>query len=385
MKKVFILKSIVYGLIAILLVSTVLTLGCAKKEKEIKIGAILALTGTGAKRGEVAKNGIELALEEINRAGGINNRKVTIIYEDSRGLPNKSVDAMNKLINVDKVPVIIGPMASGSVLASAPIAEKSKTVIISPTASSPKITEAGDFVFRNSLSATLQGIAMAQFCYYNMGLRKVAILYLNTETGLGYKEVFEKEFKILGGLVVDVEAFEQEATDYRTQLTKISEFAPEAIYAPSYPKNMGLILRQAAEIGLKVQFLGNIGMEDQQVIDIAGKSAEGLLYTSTTFDPMSKDKAIQEYESKYIAKFGIPSDAVAAQSYDILKILALCIERNGYTAEGIKNTLYSIKDYPGISGKTTFDKNGDAIKSISIKTVKDGKFVVHSKYEPKGE
>lgn len=366
----------VVSLLMIIGISFTGFVGCAKKAPEtIKIGAILPLTGEAAQYGQWAKEGIDLALEEVNNQGGINGRQLEVIYEDDQANPKVGVSAMNKLVNVDKVPVVIGALPSSVTLAIAPIAESSKTVIISPGSSSPEITKAGDYVFRNWPSDIFEGRTMADFVVKNLNLKKVAIFHINNDYGLGVKNVFEDRFEGLGGTVSIVDTFEQGATDFRTPLTKISKTNSEAVYMPGHVKELAHILKQAKELGIKAKFLSTVGLEGEELIKIAGDAAEGVIYTAPAFDPKSADQTVAEYQAAYKAKYGKLSEAFGAHGYDTLKLVVLAIKRGGYSAEGIKNALYNIKNYPGVSGETTFDENGDVAKPAMVKVVKNGQFV----------
>ena len=377
-KKYVTLKGLFIGIIVIGFLGLLFT-NCAKKPAEFAIGAICPLTGDAAVYGAWFKKGLDLAVEEINAAGGINGIKVKIIYEDSRALPEDGVSAMSKLVNIQKVPVVIGAMASSVTLAVAPIAERTKTVLISPASSSPKITQAGDYIFRNWPSDLFEGREMADFAYSELGIKKIAILYINNDYGLGIKEVFEKHFERLGGEIIITERYEQGGTDFRTQLTKIKDRQPEAIYLPTMAKEAGLILKQAKEIGVKSRFLSIMGIEAPTMLEIAGDAAEGVIYSYPGFDPDSPYDIVQEFQEKYKVKYGEKAEAFAAHAYDAMKIVALAIERGGYTPEGIKDALYKIKDFPGVAGLTTFDENGDVIKQVMIKIIKEGKFHIYSK------
>ena len=351
--------------------------GCAKKEpEEYKIGAILPLTGDAAQYGEWAKNGIELAVKEINNKGGM---KVKIIYEDSQAQPTKGVSAMNKLVTVDKVPVVIGAMASSVTLAIAPIAQSSKTVLFSAASSSPELTKAGDFFFRNWPSDLFEGNSMAEFAYDKLGFRKIGIIYVNTDYGIGIKDVFKKRFVALGGEISFEEGYPQGESNFRALLTKIKNIETDALYIPAqYSREMGRLLKQAGELGIKKQVLSTVTFESQEILELAGEAAEGVIYTAPAFDPDSSEQAIMDYQEKYKSAYGKKSEVFAAHAYDAMNIIAQAIEQGGYSATGIKNALFKIKDYPGITGKTTFDENGDVVKPAMIKVVKDGKFLKYS-------
>jgi len=345
-----------------------------KEPGEIKIGAILVLTGPYAKVGQSAKQGIEMAIEEINGKGGIQDKKIRLIYEDDQGTPQKAVSAIRKLITVDKVPTIIGPLGSSAVLAIAPIAEKEHIVAISPTASAPEITHAGDYIFRVTYSDTFEGSKMAEYALKESKYKKIALLYINNDYGIGLKKSFKKKFKELGGQIVIDEAYDAKATDFRTHLLQIRESAPDAIYLTGYSE-MGQILKQAKELGIVIPFLSCIMVEISDVVKIAKEAAERVIYTHPAYDPEKGDESALRFAKKFKKKYGTLPDPEAAFSYDAMKILTLAIERGGITADGIKNVLYQIKGYEGVTGETTFDENGDVIKSIGIKKIEKGEYI----------
>jgi len=219
----------------------------------IKIGAILPLTGDGAKYGEEARNGVDLAVEYENSHGGIHGRPISVVYEDDKGTSKDAVAAIHKLITVDKVPVVIGAMYSSTTLAIAPIAEENHVVLFSPSASTPELTHAGDYVFRNWPSDVFEGAEMARFAYSQLELRKVAILSVNLDYGLGLERVFGKTFKDLGGSVIYSEHYDQGETDFRSQVRKVKEKRPDAVYLPGYYTEIAAFLKQAREAGLEVR------------------------------------------------------------------------------------------------------------------------------------
>lgn len=371
MKRINHKSSVFLSIISILItLLLIFSLGCVKKEaKEIKIGAILPLSGDGAKYGEEAKNGIDMATERINAKGGINGNKIRIIYEDDLGTATGAINGFDKLVNSEKVPIVIGPMYSSTALAVAPRAEEKKIVLFSPSASTPDLTKAGDYIFRNWPSDIFEGGEMAKFAYQKLGLHKIAILTVNLDYGIGLTKVFKTEFIKLGGEIVSEDKYEQGETDFRTQLTKIKAKKPEAIYLPGYYTEIGLILKQAKELGVKVQFLSCVGFDNPKALEIAGNAAEGVIFARPAYDPESKDPKIANFVKNFKDKYGIAPGTYAAHAYDALKIVAEAITKGGYNADSIKTALYSIKDFQGVTGKTSFDINGDVIKPIQIMKV----------------
>jgi branched-chain amino acid transport system substrate-binding protein len=360
-------------IIGVIIVAAALA-GCLQPEKkptEINIGAILPLTGDGAKYGEEAKNGIELALEELN------NSNIKVVYEDDQGTSNGAINAFNKL-DSENIPIIIGPMYSSTTLAIVPLGAKRQVVIFSPSASSPELTNhTGDYFFRNFPSDVYEGSEMAKFAYNKLTLRKVGILSVNLDYGTGLTKVFKKEFESLGGNVLTIEYYDQGATDFRTQLSKIKSLNPDGLYLPGYYAEIGLVLRQAKELGIKTQFLSCVGFDNPKSLEIAGNAAEGVVFARPYYDPESQDPQIKSFVERFTKKYGIAPGVYAAHAYDAMKIVAEAINKGGYTADGIRTALHSIKDFPGVTGTTTFDMNGDVVKPIQIMSVQNGKFVAH--------
>jgi len=344
-------------------------------EEPIKIGFIASLTGGTATQAEYTLKGVSLAVDELNSKEGIKGRRINLIVEDDQCDPKIAVSAIEKLINIDKPAVIIGPSCSSSVIATAPIAEKSGTIIMTTIGSSPKITHAGDYIFRNTPSGALLAEKIAEFAINNYGAKNASILYLNMDNGVDFKEIFKKRFEQLGGRILNEEAYERGTKDFRTQLFKIKEKAPQIIFIGGQEHE--LAVKQIRELGIQAQIMGPITMETDELIRVAGKAAEGVIYTAVEFEHESKEPMIKEYQDKFMAKYGKPSEIRAATAYDAVMITARAMANcnNPEDTVCIKKELYNTKNYPGISGVTTFDENGDVIKPIMIKTVKDGKFV----------
>jgi branched-chain amino acid transport system substrate-binding protein len=358
-------------ILAVVLIVTQIRRG----EKEIKIGAILPLTGDAAIWGQNDKEGMDLAVEEINAAGGIKGIKVRIIYEDSEALPQKAVAAFQKLVNIEKVSVIIGDIASSPTFAIAPLAQQHKVVLLSPGATAPKLSEAGPYFFRIWNSDAEEGEKMADFSYHKLKLRKIAILYINNDYGSGLKDVFSVEFEKRGGKIVAVERFQQNDIDFKTQLYKIKAVNPEAIYLVGYPKEIPLILKQAKEIGLKKQILGSVAFEDPGIVELAKDAAEGVIYPYP-IDPDPNEPSVKHFIESFRKKYNKEPGIGANAGYDAVKMIVKAIELScGFSGEDIRKGLNMIKDYHGASGVMTFDENGDVHKPIGFKIIKNGKFV----------
>ena len=329
--------------------------------------------------GQNAKEGIDLAVEQLNNAGGIDGTRVIVIYEDSQGLPKEGLTAFNKLVTMDKVPVVIGDIASSVVLAVAPIANREEVVLFSPGATAPNISEAGSYVFRNWNSDIVESQVMAEYAYQKLGLRSVAILYINNDYGQGLKEVFSREFKAEGGTITTAEALEQNATDFRAQLTKIKATKPDALYLAAYPGEIPLVLKQATQLGVTAHVLATVAAEDPQVPKVAGKAAEGLTYPYPS-PPDPKSQAVTTFVTLYKATYGKEPGIGISNCWDAVNMIAEAIRLSGGSGgPDIQKGLMMLKDFDGASGVMTFDHNGDVHKPMGLKTIHNGEFVWYDK------
>jgi len=341
----------------------------------IKIGFIGPLTSDVAAIGQNVRASVELAVEQINEKGGINGRNLEVIYEDGVCNAKDTTNAANKLINVDRVPVIIGGLCSSETLAAAPMAERGKTVLFSPGSSNPDITNAGDYIFRDYPSDTFQGKKGAEIAYNNLGARNVAILYCLSDWCVGLDRVFEETFTKLGGTIVAEGSFEQKSRDLRTQLTKIKNADPDLVYFVAYTESTVNGLRQIKELGIETKILGADSWDDSTILEKAGDSAEGIMYTMP-FSPLT-----DEFKTAMEAKTGSTEVTIGApQAYDAVNIIADIMRKVGTDSTKIKDELYKVEGYEGVSGIITLDENGDlATGNYIIKTVKDGKQVPYEK------
>ncbi len=374
-------KKIWIGLVVVLLIVVIVFVMQKKRQpqqEEIRIGAILPLTGDGAFYGESIKQAIDFAIEEINESGGIKDCKLKIIFEDSKGSPKDGVAAFTKLVSFDKVPAVIGDAVSSVTLAIAPIANEKKVVVLSPLSSSPEITNAGDFIFRNVPSDFLGGKVAAHFAVTKQGWKSLAVLFVNNDFGAGLAKVFSEEVSVLGGEIFAKEAYSVDSTNFRTQLTKIKSANPDAIFLVSY-REASTILIQAKELGMTSKFLGTGLLEDPKIIEIANKAAEGVFLTQLQYSADSPTSLTNSFVKAFTKKYNSEPSILAAYGYDSLKILASAIEKSNLTPESIRDELYKIKDYEGVTGKISFDENGDVVQPMGVKIIQDGKFIWHTR------
>jgi branched-chain amino acid transport system substrate-binding protein len=331
--------------------------GCKPADETIGIGVAAPLTGEVASYGEKVKRASVLAEEEMNAAGGINGKKLRLILEDSRCDPATGVSVMKKLVDIDKVPVVLGETCSSVTLAMAPIAEKNKVVLLTPISSNYKITDAGDYVFRLAPSDALQGRLVAKWIK-ELGYTKAAVIFVNNDYGVGLKDGFTKNFEELGGKVVLAEGFQQGARDFRAQLAKIKNAKVEVIFAPAYPEEAGQLLKQRKELNVAIPLIGTDPYHDPKIFDLAGDAANGVMFADVAG---GSGPGWDAFVKAYKAKYGIEPDIVAAEAYDSVKVVAQVMSQAGFEPNKIKEGLYTLKGYMGATGAIEFDKNGDNI------------------------
>jgi branched-chain amino acid transport system substrate-binding protein len=346
----------------------------AADSDQISIGAVLPLSGDAAHWGIPARTGAELAVHEINAAGGIGGRSLALVVEDDRCSPADGVSAFNTIMASAKPPVaVLGAVCSGVTLALAPLAESHKVVLISPASTSPKLTGAGDFIFRVVPSGSVRGKVFAEYLYHDRGLRKLAVMYINNEGGMGGSSAFKKRFTALGGTVVIEQSYTQGTTDLRAQLMKIKAANTEGVLVGSYPPDTVAMLQQAREIGLQQPlFFTTEAVQNPEVLRQAGDAAEGATYILAA---PAAGEAVEKFTAAYEAKFGKEPELFAAEGYDVIRLIAEAIA--GTTAEslsgsGIRDFLRRVRDYAAASGTITFDRNGDVIKPYAIKRIEGG-------------
>jgi branched-chain amino acid transport system substrate-binding protein len=352
--------------------------GCGPKTpSEIKIGVSLPLSGDAAVWGKSQKDGYDLALSQINAASGIDGKKVVLIYEDDAGLPKQGVSALRKLLDVDKVQILTGVANSSVALAYIPIINERHVLFVSSGASSPKLTGASKYFFRTWPSDIAEALAMAKYAYGELGLRKVGILYINNDYGTGLSGPLANTFKSLGGTILGSESFEQGATDFRAQLTKLQSYQPQAIYLAGNPREMGRAIKQARELGITTPFLSISTLNDREVLGITGPAAiAGTIITDASFDPKSDRPEAKRFMSDFRAMFRKDPGILANTAYDALMVIADAIGHEKTTdPDKMQAYLHGMRNYAGVSGAISFSEGGDVNRPIRISRAEGGKFV----------
>ena len=340
------LRKLAFTLLPLLLVVFLSGSLAVAQEKVYKIGAVFPLSGNAAQYGENKRFGSELAKDEINAAGGIKGVKLEVIYGDSKGLPREGVAAVNKLIQIDKVPAFLATM-SGVVMSAIPIAESNKVVLLNTAALNPGIREGGDYIFSNMTLGDLEGKVRSEFCFKELGYRKMAIFNVNNEFGNSVQEVVIKEWKKFGGTLTATESYEQGARDFRTQLAKVAQSNPEVIDLIGYYAEMGLIVKQAREMGIKSQFVSYAGITSEKFIEITGEAGEGVIATQVGWDPTDPAPQVQEFIKNYQKKYGRGPELYGATAFDGIKLIALAIRMEATAQRGLRRRCTRSRTFQG--------------------------------------
>ncbi|SEU24988.1 ABC transporter substrate-binding protein [Stigmatella erecta] len=338
------------------------------------LGVATALTGGQATFGISTRNGIEMAIREANAAGGVKGQKVAVKVYDDQGKPEEAAQAVTRLITQDKVVVILGDVASSNSLAMAEKVQPAGVPMISPASTNPAVTEKGDYIFRVCFIDPFQGFVMAKFARETLKAAKVAVLQDNKSAySIGLTEVFTRKFTEMGGKITTTESFSQGDTDYRAQLTAIKKTQPDAIYVPGYYSEVGIIARQARELGIKAPMLGGDGWDSEKLFELGGTAIQGS-YFSNHYSPDNKDPRVQKFVAEYKAAYGGVPDALAALGYDAANVALDALKRAPDTSgPAVRDAIAATKDFPGVAGTITLDDKRNAVKSAVVLKVGDGK------------
>jgi branched-chain amino acid transport system substrate-binding protein len=341
----------------------------------IKIGEFASLTGGNASFGQQSHKGTQLAIDEINAAGGVLGKKLQLITEDDQSTQGQASTVAQKLISQDKVVAVLGEVASSKSLEAAPIAQRAGIPMISPASTNPKVTEVGDYIFRVCFIDPFQGTVMAKYAL-SKGWKKVAVLVdVKQDYSVGLNEFFVKYFKANGGEIVREQKYSSGDKDFKPQLTSLKASNPDAIFVPGYYAEVALIGKQARLLGLKMPLLGGDGWVGDSLLKVAGNSLDGSFF-SAHFSSDDTNPVVQNFVKKFRAKYdGMIPDDMAALGYDSAMILAEAIKRAGTTdGKKLRDAIAATKNHAGITGSITLDANRNASKSAVILTIADGGF-----------
>ena len=340
---------------------------------KVRVGVFMSLTGTTANFGISSVNGIRLATEEVNAAGGINGKQIELLVQDDRSDAQEAATIVTKFVTQDQVHAILGEVASSRSIAAAPIAQNAKIPMLTPSSTNPEVTKKGDFIFRSCFIDPVQGAAIAQFAAKTLGAKSAAIMVdRKNDYSTGLEEVINDVFTKMGGKIVATQSYQEGDQDFNAQLTSLKGANPEVIFVPGYYNDVGLIAKQARDKGITVPLIGGDGWDSTQLYAIGGSALNGSYFTNH-YSPYDTDAKVQKFVNDYKAKYGSIPDALAATAYDAAHIMFDAIKRStSLDGPAIRDALAATKDYPGVTGTVTFNQNRDAVKPIVMIEIKDG-------------
>jgi branched-chain amino acid transport system substrate-binding protein len=342
----------------------------------ILIGEYGSMTGATATYGISTDNGVQLATKDVNAAGGVLGKTIKIDLQDDAGQPAQANIAVQKLL-ADKVVAVLGEFASSNSLAAAPLCQTAKIPMVSPGSTNPAVTKVGDYIFRTCFIDPFQGTVCAKFASGTLHAKTAAVITdIKNDYSVGLSKYFIQEFSKTGK-IVDQESYSAGDSDFRSQLTRVKAANPDIIFLSGYYTEVGNIAVQARSLGMKQKFLGGDSWDSPKLVEI-GKDAIQGSYFSTHFSAESKDPRVVKFVADYKKQFNTEPDGISAVAYDGASILYDAIKRAGSTDPAkIRDALAATKDFPGVTGKITIDKDRNAIKPAVILQVqgKEYKYV----------
>ncbi|MEN6313736.1 MAG: ABC transporter substrate-binding protein [Clostridiaceae bacterium] len=352
--------------------------GAASNANEIKIGINYELSGGVATYGQSSVEGIELAIEQINAAGGINGKKIEAVKYDNKSEAAEATTLATKLMTKDKVIAVLGPATTGRFKATIPVAAKYKVPVASGSATGDDVTVDAsgvkEYAFRICFSDSYQGEVMATYALKNLSKKKaVIIMDSSSDYAKGLAASFKTTFEAGGGAIVAQEAYLKGDTDFNAVITSIKNKDIDTIFIPGYYEEVGLIIKQARTQGITVPILGADGFDSPELINLAGAKALNDVYFSNHYSSLDKDPAVAQFIKDFKAKYNKEPDAFNALGYDLVKFLADGIGRaEKLNGESVKDALEATKDFVGVTGSFSIDQNHNAVKAIVVIGLKDG-------------
>jgi branched-chain amino acid transport system substrate-binding protein len=345
----------------------------AEPSGDIPVGVYGALTGDQAAFGTSTVNGVRIAAEEINAAGGVLGRKIRLVVEDDQGRAEEAASVVTKLITSNDVAVLIGENSSNQSLAAAPIAQSNGVPMISPSSTNPAVTEKGEYIFRVCFTDPYQGKALAAFVRSNLKLDNAAILVdKKNDYSVGLAGVFRKEFEAAGGKIVAEQFYSGGDTEFRPQLTAVKAQSPQAVFIPGFYTEVGQIAIQARDLGITVPLIGGDGWDSPVVIQIGGKAIEGSYFSDHYFVGDTRP-VVQKFVAEYEKRHGKKPEATAALGYDALHIWANAARRaNSIDKKLVRDQIAATKDYEGVSGTITMGPDRNPIKPVAMIKIENG-------------
>jgi branched-chain amino acid transport system substrate-binding protein len=352
----------------------------ALAQDSIKVGHYGSLTGSEATFGQSTSNGVKLAINEINAAGGLNGKKIELIEYDTKGDAREAGAVVTRLVTRDHVAAVLGEVASSLSLAGAPICQSNKVPMITPSSTNPRVTKVGDYIFRVCFVDDFQGFVAAKFATQTRKAKRIAILQDQASAySVFLADSFEKYLKEMAGEVPTRQSYNAGDQDFTARLTAIRATNPDMIYVPGYYTDVANIAIQARKLGIKVPLLGGDGWDSNKLTEIGGDAIEGSFYSNHAAPDEPK---MAEFSQKYRDEYGSNPDALGALGYDAMMVLFDAMKRaKSLAGPDLREALVSAK-VEGVTGMIAFDENRDTTKAAVIVELKGGKPVLAERIEP---
>jgi branched-chain amino acid transport system substrate-binding protein len=340
---------------------------------KVRIGVFMSTTGSTANFGISSVNGIKMAADEINAAGGINGKQVELLVQDDRSDAAEAATIVTKFVTQDQVHAVIGEVASSRSIAAAPIAQNAKIPMLTPSSTNPEVTKKGDFIFRSCFIDPYQGAAIAQFAAKTLGAKTAAIMVdRKNDYSTGLEKVITETFTKFGGKMVATQSYQEGDQDFNAQLTSLKGSNPEVIFVPGYYNDVGLIAKQARDKGITVPLIGGDGWDSEQLYKIGGTALNGSYFTNH-YSPFDTEPKVVKFVNDYKSRYNSTPDALAATAYDAANIMFDAIKRSkSLSGQDIRDALQATNAFPGVTGTVTFNQQRDAVKPIVMIEIKDG-------------
>ncbi len=352
---------------------------------EIVVGHYASMTGPEATFGQSTDNGIRLAVEEINAAGGINGKPVRLITYDDKSDTKEAGSAVTRLITSDEVVAVLGEVASGMSLAGAPVCQEHGVPMITPSSTNPRVTMVGDMIFRVCFIDPFQGTVCAKFAKEDQNATKVAVLYDQAAPySTGLADEFAKAFKALGGTITTQQTYTAGDQDFTAQLTAIRSGDPDMIFIPGYYTDVGNIAIQARKLGIDVPLFGGDGWDSSKLAEIGGDAINGCFY-SNHYSHQDPSPRVQDFIAKYEAKYGSTPDGLAALGYDAAMLLFEAMQRTeSMEGDALAAAIAGTDGFDGVTGTISIDDQRNAVKPAVILQMVDGQSTYVTTIEPEG-
>jgi branched-chain amino acid transport system substrate-binding protein len=352
------------------------------KGEPIYLGVSGPLTGPNAQYGAQWKMGFDLALDEVNASGGIKGRPLAYVFEDTQSDPRQSVAVAQKFVADPKIVAELGDFASPASMAASPIYQKGKLVQFGFTNSHPDFTKGGDYMWSNSVSQADEQPLSAAYAVKRLGLKRIAVLHLNTDWGRTSKDIFIKAAKDMGAEIVATEGYLPDEKDFRSTLVRVRDAKPDGLMLISYYSDAALIARQVKQAGLKLPMVAASSVYSPKLIELGGDAVEGM-YTASRYFPDDPRPNVRDFVTKFKAKYNKEPDAFNAYAYDTMILMAQVMREFGTDRKAIHDGLAKVKDVPSvIFGKAKFDtatRRVDGAMNVEL-VVKDGKFQLNESH-----